>query len=122
MPSTSQTRLSSNPQLVWRKPFTTSFVGEAAVKFAGSGLGNEGACGAGVAGACAAGACGGAGGTCCCADAWVAEIEKMMSAAAAALWANVRINVFLLQISDCSGTLSLYRNLDGDGKAAPHAE
>ena len=50
MASTCQTRVSSYPQLCSRKVLTVSLVGETAVKFAGSGLGNTGAAGGGAVG------------------------------------------------------------------------
>src|ERR1700677_1523023 len=77
--STCHMRLSSYPQLVWRKVLTVSLVGEAAVKFAGSGGGNTGgAVGPGAEGSEVAG---GAGGTFCCADTSMLGNEIATSAA-----------------------------------------
>src|SRR6185312_1635385 len=121
---------------------TVSLVGEAAVKFLGSGLGKVGAAaGAGAGGtACDAGVVGagafcgavtaGAGGSCCWAKDCAAGSERAAIAAimakvpgavprparrAPAHLANERIKLFLL-------LSSLYLNPGGDGKPATHAE
>src|SRR5580698_7636433 len=83
MACTCQMRFSSNPQFAVRKALTVSWVGVAAVKSDGLGLGKVGAAlGAGAEGSVegildVSGACGalgalasGAGGTCCWAAAW----------------------------------------------------
>src|SRR5271157_5858738 len=97
MAATCQMRVSSYPQLIWRKLFTVSLEGEAAVKFAGSMGGNVGAAaGAGVAGS-------GAGGTFCWADATKLGMENATSATrmqrrAPAIRRDIRIKRILLRL------------------------
>src|SRR5580704_1542800 len=104
---TCQTRFSSNPQFAVRKALTVSWVGVAAVKSAGLGLGKVGAAvGAGAVGSVegildASGACwgalaSGAGGTCCWAAAWNTGTNRAISATALSKRANGRIKLFSL--------------------------
>src|ERR1035441_5263029 len=88
---TSQTRLASYPQLVWTKALTASLVGDAAVKFAGSGLGNVGT----AAGAGADGAGAGAAGTSCWAVAWKIGRDNATNVRALAKRIEGRIKLFL---------------------------
>ena len=76
-----------------------SLVGEAAVKFAGSGLGNTGAAAGAGAAARAAAAGGGAAGTCCCATASMTGSAK--SDQRGKRWQDGldrRIKLFLLEL------------------------
>jgi hypothetical protein len=81
-------------------------VGDAAVKFTGSGLGKTGAVtGAGpegADGAVANGACGGAAGTCCWAAASIMGRENATSAATLARRTERRIKLILLKLRKSS--------------------
>src|SRR6478752_4899147 len=111
---------SSNPRLASMKAFTTSLVGDVAVKSAGSGFGNSmGAAGA----ACACGAVAGAGEDGASCWALILEIgrKRATSIAALARRADGRIKRFSFIDGDFPLS-SLYLNLDGDGKPTPHAK